>query len=347
MNYVPDYLVKVIQSNKSSDDMEKSRLLLALQPEKEADVDYIYALAVSVISHSAPEQLVIDKCETFLPLVKTPECRRSLQSIRIWKYEDLKEHEKALALRLEQAEEHIGYSKSFYQDLAKAYKALNDNENALKYYEYYSKLENEDMDTDDYNEIAELYENAKDFKNSAKYHEKAAIWGSRFSAHDWQMTGRALALDGQIDEAMFNFKVSLKIEPENAYSHYFMGRCYQDKKDKYRALHHYTQALKIDPEFAAVHLNIGAMEFNEEGDIKAAIECFEKAIDVDTKGEFLLILYRNLRNLYKEILDFDKSEYYRGKIFELAGFSAEMGEFLDGMDENGLAFDGDDDDDDE
>ena len=342
MNYVPNYLVNFIQSNKPCEDMEQHRLLLALQPEKEADIDYIYALAVSVISHSAPDQLIIDQCEAFLPLIKTPECRRSLQSIRIWKYEELKQHEKALALRLEQAEEHIDYCKIYYHRLAKAYMALNDNENALKYYVYYSKLENDELDTNEFQEIAELYENAKDFKNSAKYHEKAAIWESRFSADDWQMTGRALALDGQIDEAMFNFKVSLKIEPNDAYSHYFMGKCYQDKKDKYRALHHYTQALKIDPEFAAVHLNIGAMEFNEEGDIKTAIECFEKAIDLDTEGEFLLILYRNLGNLYKQVLDFDKSQYYQGKIFELAGFPADMGEYLDGMDEEGFAFDGDD-----
>ncbi len=344
MNYVPDYLVKFIQSNRPCDDMALSRKLLALQPEKEADMDYIYALSVSVISHSAPDQLIIDQCEAYLPLIKTPDCRRSLQSTRIWKYEELKQDEKALALRLEQAEEHIDYRTRYYLDLAKAYMALNDNENALKYYEYYSKLENEDMDTDNYHEIAELYEKKKDFKNAAKHHQKAAIWESRFSADDWQMTGRALALDGQIDEAMFNFKVSLKIEPDDAFTHYFMGRCYQDKKDKYRALHHYTQALKIDPEFAAVHLNIGALEFNEEGDIKTAIECFEKAIDLDTKGEFLLILYRNLRNLHAKILNFDTAEYYRGKILELAGFSADLRDFLDGMNEEGFAFDGDDDD---
>lgn len=345
MNYVPDYLVKFMQSNKPCDDMELSRKILAFQPEKEIDMDYIYALSVFVISHSAPDQWVIDQCEAYLPLVKTPDCRRSLQSTRICKYEELKQHEKALALRLEQAEENIEYYPRYFLNLAKAYIALNDNENAIKYYEQYSKLENEDMDMDDYHEIAELYENKKDFKNSAKYHEKAAIWESRFSADDWQMTGRALALDGQIDEAMFSFKVALKIEPDDAYSHYFMGRCYQDKKDKYRALHHYTQALKIDPKFAAVHLNIGAMEFNEEGDIKTAIECFEKAIDLDTEGEFLLILYCNLRNLYKKILDFEKSEYYRGKTFELVGFPAEMGDFLDSLDENGLAFDSDGDDD--
>lgn len=341
MNYVPDYLVNFIQSNKPCDRMELSRKLLALQPEKETDIDYIYALSVSVISYTAPDELIIDQCEAYLPLVKTPECRRALQSTRIWKYEELKQHEKALALRLEQAEEHFDYWPRFYLDLAKAYIALNDNENAIRYYEHYSKLKNEDMDTDEYQEIAELYEKAKDFKNSAKYHEKAAIWESRFAADDWQMTGRALALDGQIDEAMFNFKVALKIEPNDAFSHYFMGRCYQDKKDKYLALHHYTQALKIDPDFAAVYLNIGALEFNEEGDIKAAIECFEKAIDLDTNGELLLTLYGNLQKLNEKILNFDQAEYYRRKILELAGFSDELLDLLDNFREEG--FDDDDD----
>ena len=337
MQYAPPYIVKYLQ-DQTLDDMEKSKLILETEAENERDQEYLYTFSTSVIRNYGQHQLVVDRCEKYIPLLTVPECRLFMQSIRIWKYEDLEQYDKAIALRLEQAEEHTGHT-HYYQDLAKAYKNIKDNVNAIKYYEHYMMLEGHNVDTDDFVELAELYEEVKDFKNCAKYHGMAAAFEARFSADHWQATGRALALGDELDEAMFHFKVALKIDPKDAHSHYYMGLAYQRKKDKYRALHHYTEALKIDPDFVAVHLNIGAMEFNDEGDVKAAIECFEKAIEKDTGGAFLLILYRNLRMLYKQILDFDKSEYYRGKIFELAGFPSDMGEYLDSLDEDGLELD--------
>lgn len=340
MQYAPPYILPYLQ-DKTLDDMQMSQLILATQPENEKDRDYIYTFSTSVIRSSAPPQLVIDKCEAYLPLVSTPECRRFLQSIRIWRYEDLEQYEKAIALRLEQVQEHTDWN-SDYKDIANAYKHINDHENAIKSYEQYMALENHRVDTDDFVELAELYEKVGNYKNSAKYHGMAAAFEARFSADHWQMTGRALALDGQVNEAMFYFKVALKVEPDDAYTHYYMGRAYQEKKDKYRALHHYTQALKFKPDFVEVKLNIGSMEFHDEGDIKAAIKCFEEAIELDTKGDHLLTLYRNLRNLYEKIKEFDKSAYYRGKIYELVGFPSDMGNYLDSL-KDGLEG-GDDDD---
>jgi tetratricopeptide (TPR) repeat protein len=339
MQYAPPYIVQYLQDT-TLDDMQKSQLILAAEPENEKDRDYLYTFSTSVLRHSAPPQLVIDKCNAYLPLVSTPECRRFLQSIRIWKHEKLEQYEKAIELRFEQAQEHDSF-KHDYQDIAKAYKHIKDHENAIKNYEQYMALQDYAVDTEDYVELAELYEEVGDYKNSAKYHGMAAAWEARFSGDHWQMTGRALALDGQVDEAMFYFKVALKIDPKDAYSHYYMGRAYQEKKDKYRALHHYTQALKFKPDFAAVKLNIGSIEFHDEGDIKTAIKYFEEAIELDTKGEFLLTLYGNLRNLYGKIKEFEKSAYYRGKIFEQAGFPSDMGDYLDSL-KNDLGGDDDD-----
>jgi tetratricopeptide (TPR) repeat protein len=333
MNHAPSYIPEFINSLPSTMDfMERSQRILTLQPEKEADKDYLYGLSVVMLLNSVTPQEIIDKCEGYLPLVTIPECRESLQSNRIWSYEKLEQHDKALTLRLEQAEEHPkrGY---YHVQLAQTYKALKDNVKAIKYYEQYMVLRNYDADADEYVELAELYEAQKDFKSAAKYHTMAAAWEARFSSDHWKATGRALGLDGQIDEAMFHFKVALKIDPKDAYAHFYMGHAYQTKKDKYRALHHYTEALKIDPDFAAVHLNMGALEFNEEGDIKKAIAFFETAIEKDVEGKLLLLIYQNLRKMYKEILDHDKAEYYRGKIFELAGFPTDMGLYLDSLKE--------------
>lgn len=351
MNNLPDYIYKKFKAIESTDAMEKSRQVLAFELEDEADRGFLYALSTVLMRDVASPQEIIDKCETYLPLVTRRDPRHALQCYRIWAYQDLKDHDKAINLRLEQVAEYPDGG-STQLKIAENYKECGDTANAIKYYEEYMTLRGDSVDTDEYVALAELYETQGDFKESAKNHQKAAAWESRFSADHWQKTGRALALDGQEKEAMFYFKFSLKINPKDAYTHFYMGRVYQNKQDKYRALHHYTEALKIDPDFAAVHLNIGTMEFNEEGDVKTAIACFERAIDAKADEKLLKILYSNLRNMYKIILDHEKSDYYRGKLYELAGLPAETGELLDDIkrfieENDNEAYDDDDDDDDD
>jgi tetratricopeptide (TPR) repeat protein len=350
MNNLPDYIYKKFKAIESTDDMEKSRQVLAFELEDEADRGFLYALSTVLMRDIAPPQEVIDKCETYLPLVTRRDPRHALQCYRIWAYQDLKDHDKAISLQLEQVAEYPDGG-STQLKIAENYKEREDTDNAIKYYEEYMTLSGDSVDTDEYVALAELYETQNDFKNSAKYYQKAAAWEARFSADYWQKTGRALALDEQEDEAMFYFKFALKINPKDAYTHYYMGRVYQNKQDKYRALHHYTEALKINPDFAEVHLNIGAMEFDQEGDVKTAIACFERAIDSKADDKLLKILYNNLKNMYKIILDHEKSDYYRGKLYELVGLPADTGEFLDEVkrliEENDNAAYNDNDDEDE
>lgn len=92
----------------------------------------------------------------------------------------------------------------------------------------------------------------------------------------------------------------------------------------YRALHHYTEALKIQPAFPEVYTNLGAISFNENGDIKGAIENIETALQQSPDTNLLITLYLNLSRLYKKISDYDNHEYYKAKMMQAIGFDVEI-----------------------
>ena len=345
MQHVPDYIVEILQDKTKGEGMTKGQYLLTVEPQQPEDRDYLQTLSVAKIRHEGDPHDIITQCDKFIPHLTVPECRFFMQDIRIWQYEKLEQYEKAIALIEEKIEElDVRILDREYKAIVENYKKLDDTPNVIKYLELCLNLPNGDCDTDLHEELAELYETVKDYKNSAKCWGMAAAWEARFSADYWQNVGRALALDGQSEEAMMYFRFALKINPKDAYTHYYMGLHYQMKKDKYRSLHHYTQALKLKPDFIEVQLNMGKMEFNDDGDIRAAIECFEKAIEHDAEGRFLFYIYANLRKFYDEIKEFEKAAYYRGKYFEMAGFPADMGEYLDSKYGDDLPYPGDEED---
>ena len=126
---------------------------------------------------------------------------------------------------------------------------------------------------------------------------------------------------------MFYFKMVLKIDPKHDNANYSMGQYYHMKDDIYRALHHYTEALKTNPKMEIVYNNLAAISYHENGNIAEAIENIEKALSVsDNNSNMLVMLYLNLSRLYAKISDYDKQEYYKGKMMEAAGFPTEFNE---------------------
>ena len=338
MRNVPDYLAKILQSVTQWNEKTLNQEFLNSEVEKPSDRDFLRAFALGRIRTDGDPNYVIEHCNKFLPTMTDVSCRFFVLDIRIWMHEKLELYDEAVILRLEKGEEHDDL-RSQYLAIAKLYAKRKDTANAIKYYEMYMADAKDNVDAEENTELANLYEDAKDFKNSAKYHQKTAVWESRFAADAWMRTGRALALDGQTEEAFTHFKFSLKIDPKDPYTHYYMGFYYQLKQDKFRALHHYLEALKYNPDFFEANLNIAKMEFEEEGDVRGAIKCFEAALEKDVEGRYRFDMYRTLRNLYGSIKEFEKEAYYRGKVFELAGFPPDMGEYLDSLNEDDLEYD--------
>ena len=345
MQFVPKHVWSVYTDETIGDDMAISQHLLTVEPREPTDKDYFQTLSVAKIREHGDPLYIIAHCDKFLSEMTVTECRFFTQDIRIWQYEKLEQYDKAIALRLEKIEEHDEkWTHHEYKSIIEIYKKKADTVNAIKYYELYMTTLSYNVGAKSLKELAELYDDVKDYENSAKYHSMAAVNECRSSAENWQLTGRALGLAGQDEEAMFHFRVALKIDPTDALTHHYMGHVYQRKKDKYRALHHYTEALKIEPEFMEVHLNLGLIE-QQDGEIQAAIKHFEAALKYDTENQFSFDIFGRLYSCYDQIKDFEKAAYYRLKYMELAGFNKELLDYLDARKEGG--FDEDEDEDDE
>jgi len=226
--------------------------------------------------------------------------------------------DEAIALREATKEERN--DSSIYDDVAEAYEKLGDVDNALLYYDKHLIEEEGYLDTDDMVKIANLYEAKKDYVNAGRYLSIAAVNECKESGYLWQNTGRALAIAGKLDEAMKYFEVALMLDPECENTHYCMGQVYQEKGDQYRAMHHYTEVLKINPHNPMVYNNLGALSFNEDGDIKGAIEKIEAALLMSPDPQLKLTMHVNLSRLYHKISDYDNHNIHKLKIFEAAGF---------------------------
>ena len=81
----------------------------------------------------------------------------------------------------------------------------------------------------------------------------------------------------QYGAAINNYKQALKIKPNYAEAHYNMGAALMGKGDPDAAIISYKKALKIKPDYAESHNNIGAVLMGK-GDPDAAIVSYKKAL---------------------------------------------------------------------
>jgi tetratricopeptide (TPR) repeat protein len=327
MKEMPAYITDIYKGVEKDVSLEKAEHILSFLPAHNEDKDYLYAWAIAAMRYSEDYTLVSEKCRQFLPEIKTLDARLNVQNMLIWALDDLGQHEEAMTVRLQRLAEDNCHGRD-YREVAKAYVNLKDYTNAIKYYEIYLEAQEYNVDEDIFVDISQVYSTVGDFKNAAKYYEYAARESARFSPDYWLETGRLTALAGNEEEALFYFKVCLKINPTESWAHYYMGMVYQNKDDLYRALHHYNEALKLEPKMPAVYNNLSALAYNDEGDIKKAIQHIETALTFDCSPELEFLLYRNLRMLYKQICDYEKAEYYLLKM--MVGSKVDLDQLLVG-----------------
>lgn len=324
MQYMPEFIHATYKGEGKDDYVLKAKIAMDGLENHPEDAEYIYAYACTFLLTAKQYEACLTHGFTYLPQLTIWDCRADTLGTLALSFEALGKFNEAMEMRKQMLEESKTYNPGscFYIiQIAEAYEKKGDYKNAVIYYEMLSE---DKRDVTDYEKLTELYDKLNDWNNAAAASLKAAQLHSRDSAWYWSNAGRMLALAGKEDEAKFYFQIALAINPQDANSHYYTGLVYQNKGDIYRALHHYTEVLKIQPEFPEVYINLAAISFNENGNIKEAIENIETALQQNPDSKLLVKLYLNLAQLYKKISDYENHEFYKVKMMQAMGFPVKI-----------------------
>ena len=85
-----------------------------------------------------------------------------------------------------------------------------------------------------------------------------------------------------LDKAAFHYKAALKIKPEFAMAHYNLGIIYTKRGQIDEAVDHYLKALHIKPDYFDALNNLGIIFLNK-GDYDQAVLYFKRALKTDSK----------------------------------------------------------------
>ena len=97
---------------------------------------------------------------------------------------------------------------------------------------------------------------------------------------------------------------------QSAYVEFYVGFTYQNEKDYSKAIKHYSNAIKLNPQMITAYANRGST-YGDNGDLEKAIKDFNKAIGLkpDFAGAYYNRgrTYRRNGDLEKAIKDFNKA----------------------------------------
>jgi tetratricopeptide (TPR) repeat protein len=116
--------------------------------------------------------------------------------------------------------------------------------------------------------------------------------------------------EGRIDVAQEFYNQVLKINPNYANAHNNLGVIYKDLGQYQKAKNYFEKITEINPNYANAHNNLGAI-FKELGQHQKAKECFEKAIKINPNyadaHHNLGIIFEELGESQKTISCFEKT----------------------------------------
>ncbi len=83
-----------------------------------------------------------------------------------------------------------------------------------------------------------------------------------------------------VEEKIEEFKQAIRIDPDHAEAHYNLGTAY-GKSGMYKdAIEAFKQAIRINPDFTQAHYNLGVV-YGESGKNKKAVKSYKQAIRID------------------------------------------------------------------
>ena len=153
--------------------------------------------------------------------------------------------------------------------IASSYQSLNDNKNAIAYYEKAFQLKPEDSNIPYY--IAVIYSESEDWENSKKYLNKAlAINSENKQASEFLQTvneqielvalNKAIAYyeAEQYNEALPIFNQILSSDKSNSYAYYYRGMIYDAQEKRNDAINDFKKVYELNKDFEIVNYLIAA-----------------------------------------------------------------------------------------
>ncbi|HLA20778.1 MAG TPA: tetratricopeptide repeat protein [Pseudolabrys sp.] len=131
--------------------------------------------------------------------------------------------------------------------------------------------------------------------NSGRFKDKvlAAIYRARGS---WKQK------KGELDAALADYGISIRLEPNNVESYDYRADVYQQQGNLDRALDDYNRASRIDPTYAAAYYSRGLI-FEKKGDVAKARAEYNSAIAVPTVNRIAQWAQDNARARLKVLAD--------------------------------------------
>ena len=83
-----------------------------------------------------------------------------------------------------------------------------------------------------------------------------------------------------VERKIEELKQTIRINPDDADAHANLGAAYEIAGKSYKAIKSYKRAIRINPDNAEAHFNLG-LAYGELGRYEEAIESYKQAIKID------------------------------------------------------------------
>ncbi|MDQ4139155.1 MAG: DUF5107 domain-containing protein, partial [Bacteroidota bacterium] len=116
-----------------------------------------------------------------------------------------------------------------------------------------------------------------------------------------------LCFPNRLDEIKI-LTLATRVNPADAMAPYYLGNLFYDKRQYNEAIQYWEQSVSLNSAFPTAIRNLGIAYFNKRNNAEAALNCFEKAFNLDKKDARVLMeldqLYKRLNRDPKQRLQF-------------------------------------------
>jgi tetratricopeptide (TPR) repeat protein len=123
------------------------------------------------------------------------------------------------------------------------------------------------------------------WQQSGMYADMKTLWDTTIAKNPdcwlaYSNRGFGLLQEGRIDDAIADFKSSLRAKPDYAYAHNNLGMALLQEGRTVEAIPYFQKALELKPDYAEPYDNLGTILYGQ-GQVDAAIADLEKAVAIN------------------------------------------------------------------